>query len=124
MSMFEDYFDPCPLDDNWTIDGLTLNWAKHGRVYVNPPYSNPMPWVRKAIAEFSKSECCIVLLLKHDSSTKWYSLLQEAGARFFMLQGRLTFDAPEKIGPAPFPSILAILSSRDCESQPRLEDYA
>ena len=115
MSMFEGYFDPCPLNDNWTIDGLDLDWAQHGRIYVNPPYSNPTPWVEKAISEARRAECCIVMLLKHDSSTKWYSKLVEAGARFFMLQGRINFWNPQgqqiKHSTASFPSVLVVLSS-------------
>jgi phage N-6-adenine-methyltransferase len=122
MSMFEGYFDPCPLNENWKEDGLKMDWARHGRIYVNPPYSNPMPWVKKAITEASRSECCIVMLVKHDSSTKWFSLLQEAGARFLMIQGRLTFESDEKIGSAPFPSVLAVLS-KTINPQVSLEDF-
>ena len=113
MKMFQGWHDPCPARSD--IDGLSYDWCKHDKqIYVNPPYSNPMPWVEKAIKQSQLYEdAIIVMLLKHDSSTRWFSKLQEAGARFWMLQGRMSFNGPNQIkkgAVAPFPSILAVLS--------------
>jgi len=104
MSLFDDWFDPCPLNPEWLIDGLNINWKD--RTFVNPPYSGPLEWVQKSIDEHQTNGHTIVLLLKHDSSTLWYKLLHEAGARFLMIQGRLKYHSKR---PAPFPSILAVL---------------
>ena len=84
-------------------------------MYVNPPYSNPLPWVEKAIYEIDKyPDSTIVMLLKHDSSTRWFRMLHEAGATFLMFQGRLDFDSPDGLGIvgscASFPSVLVVLS--------------
>ena len=49
MSMFGDWYDPCPLNVNPYFDGLKVNW--HDKTYVNPPYSSPLKWVIKAIEE-------------------------------------------------------------------------
>jgi len=105
-SMFDPimWFDPCPLDPNYFVDGLDREWD-YDRIYINPPYSNPLPWVRRAIEQARKGSI-VVLLLKHDSSTKWYRELHEAGARFLMVQGRLKHGTGKT---APFPSILAVL---------------
>lgn len=114
------WFDPCPIywDRETHPDGLKIDWAEaivnisqdEGfwicGAFVNPPYSNPLPWVKKAIAEYNKG-ITIVLLLKHDSSTQWYRLLHEAGAYFLPITGRLKYGTR---GPANFPSILAVLS--------------
>ena len=35
VSMFEGWYDPCPLDSNPTIDGLLTDWRNE--TYVNPP---------------------------------------------------------------------------------------
>ena len=64
-----------------------------------------MPWVEKAIAENKKGKV-VVLLVKHDSSTKWYAKLHEAGAHFLPISGRLSFSGKA----APFPSVLVVLS--------------
>jgi len=49
MELFKDYYDPCPLNDNWEVDGLKTEWKN--KTYCNPPFSNPLPWVKKAIEE-------------------------------------------------------------------------
>lgn len=76
MNVFEDWYDPCPLDPNPEIDGLSIEWKK--KTYVNPPYSNPLPWVLKAIEEKNKGNT-IVMLLRADSSTKYFQKCQEHG---------------------------------------------
>lgn len=76
MDIFKDYFDPCPLNDKPTIDGLNIKWKN--KTYVNPPYSNPLPWVKKAVEEMNKGNT-IIMLLRADSSTKYFQLCQEFG---------------------------------------------
>lgn len=99
------WFDPCPLDNNPVTDGLAIQW--YTPTFVNPPYSNPLPWVKKAIYEHMINGHTVVMLLKHDSSTQWYKLLHEAGAKFLMIQGRLKYGTNHG---AAFPSILAVLA--------------
>ena len=109
------WHDPCPLDWNPEThkDGLIYDWHYYIRLtenqfigtFVNPPYSNPLPWIKKAI-EQSKDHT-VVLLLKHDSSTEWYRLLHEAGARILLVNGRLKYCTGKT---AAFPSMLAVLS--------------
>lgn len=76
MNMFEGWFDPCPLTDTPLIDGLSIDWKN--RTYVNPPYSNPLPWVEKAIEEKKKGKL-VVMLLRADTSTKYFSRCIEEG---------------------------------------------
>lgn len=112
MDLFEDWFDPCPLDHNppFLFDGLNTEWKD--KTYVNPPYSKPLPWVEKAIKESKKGKT-IVMLLRMDTSTKWFRLLQEAGAIFMWINGRLRFNTGK---PAPFPSMLVILNKEKLKS--------
>ena len=74
--------------------------------FCNPPYSNPLPFVLKAIEEHRKGKL-VVLLLKLDTTTKYYRALLDAGAHFLYCGERLHFS--EK-GPANFSSVIAILS--------------
>ena len=103
--VFEDWFDPCSLStgDLRQFDGLGSGWKD--KTYVNPPYSNPLPWIEKAIEENKKGKT-IALLLKVDTSTKWYAKLIEARAHIFWINGRLRFA---NNSPANFPSMLVIL---------------
>lgn len=107
-ALFPDWFDPCHLSKGELrqFDGLGSSWPDH--TFVNPPYSEPLKWVKQGIREHQKGKT-VVFLLKHDSSTQWYRLLHEAGAHFLMIQGRLKHGTGK---PANFPSILAVLSKR------------
>jgi len=104
MDIFKDWFDPCPLEPELYVDGLKVEWEY--RTYVNPPYSNPLKWVEKAIEENKKGKT-IVMLLRVDTSTKWFAKLIEAKAKILWFNGRLRFVSK---GPANFPSMLVILT--------------
>ncbi len=88
LRMFEGWFDPCPYNDNPNIDGLKIDWED--RTYVNPPYSKPLPWVEKAIEESKKGKI-IVMLLRVDTSTKWFAKIVEAKAQILWINGRLRY---------------------------------
>jgi len=113
LDMFSDYFDPCPLNDKPEIDALSIEWKD--KTYVNPPYSNPLPFIKKAIEESKKGKL-IVMLLKMDTSTKWFKELQEAGAHFLWVNKRLHYrglhHTYEGNVPFPFPSMFAILEGQ------------
>jgi len=99
--------DPCKFGGLYRdINGLEREWGS--RVFVNPPYSRPGPWVRKAIAE-SKRGKLVVMLLKADTSTSWFHDLVLPNAEIRWIKGRLRFSNQ---GRAPFPSMLAIFRER------------
>jgi phage N-6-adenine-methyltransferase len=117
--LFSRWYDPCPLSNGLVDrDGLNSSWSAD-RVFLNPPYSNPLPWVEKAIVESRKGKT-IVLLVKHDTSTIWWAKLHEAGAHFLPIIGRLQFAVAHgrrrgRKAAAPFPSVLAVLYSECIE---------
>jgi hypothetical protein len=110
LKMFEGYFDPCPLNDNPEIDALKIDWKD--KTFVNPPYSHPLPFVRKAIEESRKGKL-IVMLLKMDTSTNWFKELKEADAEFLWINGRLHYNGLHHTYkgnvPLSFPSMFVIL---------------
>lgn len=103
MDIFKDYFDPCPPSP--TFDGLNIDWKD--RNYINPPYSNPLLWVRKAIEESKKGKIC-VLLLRADNSTKWFKELMLNNAHILFFGERLHFN--ESKNSPNFASTLFILN--------------
>lgn len=107
MEVFDNWFDPCPLNPNPEVDGLQIEWKD--KTYCNPPYSKPHLWIDKAIEENKKGKT-IVMLLRMDTSTKWFKRLQEANATFLWVNGRLRFGNTNK--PANFPSMLVILNKK------------
>lgn len=105
FDVFEGWFDPCPLNVNPNFDGLTIDWKD--RTYVNPPYSKPHLWVDKAINEMKKGKL-IVMLLRADSSTKYFQKCQEFGEVIYFGR-RIKFN-----GKTPyFASMLVIFNGLD-----------
>ena len=104
--MFSEWFDPCVINNGElrSFDGLGSDW-KH-KTYVNPPYSKPEQWVKKAIEENKKGKT-IAMLLRVDTSTKWFAMLIEAKAQILWCNGRLKFGNKKQC--ANFASMLVIL---------------
>ena len=107
MQIFEDWFDPCPLNLNPKVDGLNIEW-KH-KTYCNPPYTNTTLWIKKAIEENKKGKT-IVLLTRADFTTNYSKLLIENNAKFFYCSELLNFVGTkgQKLH-SPFPSVLWVL---------------
>jgi len=61
MALFKDWFDPCPLNNGELrqFDGLGTDWKD--LTFVNPPYSNPLAWVEKAIKERERKNDCFIV---------------------------------------------------------------
>jgi len=109
---FHFQLDPCPLRADF--NGLDIPWFDY--TYVNPPYSSPLKWIEKAIEESKKGKI-IAMLLRVDTSTKWFARLHEADAKILWLNGRIryrrndyTYDKPT---PANFASMLVVLGGEE-----------
>lgn len=78
LNCFEGFFDPCPLNDSPTFDGLSIDWKK--KTYVNPPYSNPLPWVKKAIREREREvtslSCSFGRMFQRNTLQSWFLQMQ------------------------------------------------
>lgn len=111
MTMFKDWFDPCPLNANPDQDGLLIDWKN--KTYCNPPYSQMTKWVMKAVEENKKGKT-IALLIRFDTSTKWFRALIEQKAHILYCGERIHFETPSgKTYASPFPSILVILEGSE-----------
>jgi phage N-6-adenine-methyltransferase len=98
------FFTP---NEDYPEGAFAFNWNEFGKsIWLNPPYSNPYPWVKKAYEE-SLRGCTVVCLLPADISTKWFHdwVIGKAEIRF--IQGRISFDG-EKKGAPKFGSMIAI----------------
>lgn len=99
----------CSLDGSGTLgDGLTARWGSFS-VFVNPPYSNPLPWCLKLRDHAGPW----VALLKLDPTTRWWAALMEATPTIAAFRKRLKFDSTPtseavsaKGMTANFPSVL------------------
>lgn len=61
-------------------------------VWCNPPYSNPSPWVEKAIAEVQKGSArTVAMLLPSDTSTRWFLRGSETATSLLFFVPRIKF---------------------------------
>lgn len=77
---------------------LVTPWAEYmsipGHVWMNPPYSDIIPFVKKAAAE-SKNQIGTVMLVPADTSVGWFrEAIQTASEVRFITAGRLAFINP------------------------------
>jgi len=98
MEHFDNHYDPCPTFRQEGlklkfVDGLKTDWESPA--FVNPPYSKPLPWVKKAVKE-AKKGISVVMLLRVDPSTKWYKLLMEHGCHVAFFNERVRFKGTTK----------------------------
>lgn len=88
------YYDPCPLGK--ANGGLVAEWPTDRPVFINPPFSNPEPWVERASAHSGP----VIMLLPADPSTAWWQL-HSRNFRVTFLGQRIRFEGGK--WPARFP---------------------
>lgn len=92
-----------PAKDHYSEidDGLIQPW--HGRVWLNPPYSNPRPWLERL-----RNHGDGVAMLPSDTSTAWWHESVATGDAHCFLRGRIRFVRADRGAEtsAAFPSVL------------------
>jgi len=101
------------LDDSWmAYCGEEFNVNVGDLCWINPPYSNPLPFVKQAI-KWSEAGYAVAGILNNDPSTKWYVEL-EASAAIIMpiIGGRIAFldDKGDPIGSNNKPQLMFYLA--------------
>lgn len=66
-------------------------WGSKKHVWLNPPYSNPDPFVLKAIEQMEHDNQ-IDILLPADNSTAWFSDAQKHAAEIIWITGETWFE--------------------------------
>lgn len=96
-------------------DGLSQEW--HGRVYMNPPYSDARKWAAKLVEEVAAGHATeAMVLVPSRTDTRWFRAFRDFPVCF--ITGRLTFKGARD--PAPFPSALFYVG----QNESRFKDLA
>jgi hypothetical protein len=79
------------------LDGLRLPWS--GSVWLNFPYSDPMPWCEKLIKELTAGRCTeAIVLCKLDPSVSWWHTLTSfEQPEMWAFDRRVQFDEPHEL---------------------------
>jgi phage N-6-adenine-methyltransferase len=83
-------------------DGLDKPWT--GRVWLNPPYSQPLihQFVAKLVEEVEAGNVTEAILLTHNyTDTGWFHLAEEAAANICFTRGRIRFEGADGSLAAP-----------------------
>lgn len=83
-------------------NGLDKEW--HGKVWMNPPYSNPevQQFAEKVIAEYQSGRVTEAIVLTNNSAdTGWHRAMQDACTRYCTATGRIRFESPTRQGNSP-----------------------
>ena len=88
---------PPIADVEWDIedDGLSRDWF--GRVFVNPPFSDIMPWVEKAEREIKRDSVSTITFLVPANRTEqpWFQRVQDLQWDMRFLPKRRSFIYPD-----------------------------
>lgn len=77
-------------------DGLLLPWQ--GKVWLNPPYSDPAPWLHRAVLHASEGGEVLALVVAAVGSSYWRRLVWPF-ASVCALSPRPKFSRPKSLGP-------------------------
>lgn len=99
---------------------LETDWGYNQLCWLNPPYSNVMPFLEKAESEQRNGNYTIALL-KNDCSTKWFHFAaRHARAIIFITKGRIGFVSAitgKRVGGNNFSSVVFVFGGGDRLSQ-------
>ena len=73
--------------DDFTKQETLDRVQKGSRVWINPPYNNPLPFVESAIYLMAIRDCTVVMLLPADKSTEWFSVAISAATQVIDIIG-------------------------------------
>lgn len=106
------------LENDGTVE--EHEWICESAVWCNPPYSDPQPWIEKAINESSLGVLS-VMLLPCDPSTEWFHLASKSASKIYILTGgRVQFvraDTGEEQRGNPKGSVLFVFDPNDVDQE-------
>ena len=79
-------------------DGLAGEWI--GSLWMNPPYSKPLPWAQRFAAHALTGARCLALVKLDPTTGAWRALTQQAGC-VGLLSTRVAFEGEFAKGQTP-----------------------
>lgn len=83
-------------------DGLKQSW--HGRIWLNPPYSQPLiaQFIKKTVDEYTAGNITEGIILTHNyTDTEWFHQLEAIAALLCFTKGRIKYEKEDGTIAAP-----------------------
>lgn len=90
----------CDLHYTKEMDALSFDWPVKCKAFLNPPYSDPKPWLEHVKRQVDLFNATVVMVLPDDISTKWFRIAVDSAAEMYGLvsdgkkTGRVAFVNP------------------------------
>ena len=76
-------------------DGLTCDWTKFKRIWINPPFYLKFPFLEKAVYTYQKTGCDIYYLAPVSILTTkaFHKIIEGIGIKLYIPNGRIKFSS-------------------------------
>lgn len=104
-------------------DGLSKTW--HGRVFVNPPFSQKGVWLQKVIEQQPHTDCIFVLTPDStDTLSWWHKYIATEADYVWFSRGRISYinpDTGEKAKNPTFGTAISVFGEPGARTLARLQ---
>lgn len=106
-------------------DSLAKHWDQYlpigGSLWLNPPFSNPEPFIHRAIEVVRSLHAELLVLVRHDSTTAWWELIERHADALCLVRSRVRFRlAGEDTGAADHATTIAMVTRLQSPHRPRM----
>jgi len=79
--------------DTIETDGLTKDWTKYNRIWINPPFTRKHEFIKKAQETYSiaRNEIYILFPIEFITTARFHNLVK--GGKLFIPNGRINFES-------------------------------
>lgn len=92
-------FDPCPYKCQVNNLDKKVKWGKSN--YINPPYSDPYPWVSRALDETKNGNSSLLLIPVRTDNEYWRELIFPFAESIEFLSSKIQFKGYKQTFPFP-----------------------
>lgn len=82
--------------DTIETDGLTSNWTKYKRIWINPPFTLKHVFVEKAYQTYLQNkniEIYILFPVEFLTTKRFQNIVKEVGGKIYLPNGRIKFQS-------------------------------
>lgn len=82
--------------DTIETDGLTKDWTKYKRIWINPPFTNKHKFLEKAYETYKENkniDIYILFPIEFITTKRFYDISKNNGGKLYIPNGRINFES-------------------------------